>query len=109
MLRHAKKIYKELHPDRIIVHEAGKRLYVGFRFLAGWYTGFRRRYCISLRCSTKRAQRSLEELEPVLRNWLQYNRRILVIIEGKSIVGLPRDPSVPVVGRIKLSEICNID
>jgi hypothetical protein len=109
MLRHAKKIYEELHPDRIIVHEAGKRSYVGFRFSAGWYTGFRRRYCISLRCSTKRAQRSPEELEPVLRNWLQYNRRMLVIIEGKSIVGLPRDPSVPVVGRIKLSEICNMD
>ena len=34
---------------------------------------------------------------------------MLTIIEGKSIVGIPRSPDMPVVGRIKLSEICNID
>jgi len=34
---------------------------------------------------------------------------MLTIIEGKSIVGIPRGPDVPVVGRIKLSEICNMD
>ena len=34
---------------------------------------------------------------------------MLVIIEGKSIVGLPRGPGIPVVSRIKLSEICNMD
>jgi hypothetical protein len=34
---------------------------------------------------------------------------MLTIIEGKSIIGIPRGPEVPVVGRIKLSEICNID
>jgi hypothetical protein len=109
MLRHAKKLYEELYPQRVIVHETGKRSYLGFRFSTGWYNGFRRRYSISLRCSTKRAQKSPEQLEPVLRNWIQYNRRMLTIIEGKSIVGIPRGPDVPVVGRIKLSEICNMD
>ena len=34
---------------------------------------------------------------------------MLTIIEGKSIIGIPRGPEVPVVGRIKLSEICNMD
>jgi hypothetical protein len=34
---------------------------------------------------------------------------MLTIIEGKSIVGIPRGPDVLVVGRIKLSKICNID
>ena len=109
MIRHAKKIYEELHPARVIVHETGKRSYLGFRFSSGWYTGFRRRYSISLRCSTKRAQKSPEQLIPILQNWLQYNRRMLTIIEGKTLTGIPRGPKVPVVGRIKLSEICNMD
>jgi hypothetical protein len=93
----------------VIVSETGKRSYLGFRFSTGWYAGFRRRYGISLRCGTKRAQKSPEQLAPVLQSWLQYNRRMLTIIEGKSITGISRGPKVPVVGRIKLSEICNMD
>jgi hypothetical protein len=34
---------------------------------------------------------------------------MLTIIEGKSIIGIPRGPDVLVVGRIKLSEIYNMD
>jgi hypothetical protein len=34
---------------------------------------------------------------------------MFVIIKGKSIIGIPRGLEVLVVGRIKLSEICNID
>ena len=109
MIRHAKKIYEELHPTRVIVSDTRRRSYLGFRFSSGWYTGFRRRYGISLRCGTKRAQKSPEQLTPVLQSWLQYNRRMLTIIEGKSVTGIPRGPEVPVVGRIKLSEICNMD
>jgi hypothetical protein len=70
MIRHAKQIYGELYPARVVTHESGKKTYLNFMFLAGWYNGFRRRYSISLRCGTKRAQKSLEELEPVLRNWI---------------------------------------
>jgi hypothetical protein len=40
MLRYAKRIYEELHPNCIVVYETGKRLYFGFWFLAGWYNGF---------------------------------------------------------------------
>jgi Tc5 transposase DNA-binding domain len=98
MLRHAKKIYEELQRDRIIVYKTGKRSSFVFRFSAGWYNSFRRRYCISLRCSTKRAQKSLEQLESVLQNWIQYNRRMLAIIKSKSIIGIPRGLDVPVVG-----------
>jgi hypothetical protein len=34
---------------------------------------------------------------------------MLAIREGSLIIGIPRGPDVPVVGRIKLSEICNMD
>jgi hypothetical protein len=109
MIRHAKILYEELYPKRVVRHESGKKTYLNFRFSSGWYTGFRRRYCISLRHGTKRAQKSPEQLEPTLRNWIQYNRRMMAVIEGTSIVGIPRGPEVPVVGRIKLSEIYNMD
>jgi hypothetical protein len=104
MIRHARMIYAQLHPNRVIIHEHGKKTYLSFRFLTGWYNGFRKRYAISLR-----AQKSPKELEPIIRNWIQFNRRIMVTIEGTSIVGIPRGPDVPVVGRIKLSKICNMD
>jgi hypothetical protein len=102
-------IYEELYPERVITHDFGKKTYLGFRFSSGWYTGFRKRYAISLRVGTKRAQKSPEELEPTIRNWIQFNRRMMVVVEGKSIVGIPRGPDIPIVGRIKLSEICNMD
>jgi hypothetical protein len=66
MIRHAKQIYEELHLDRVVRYEGSKRSYLGFRFSNGWYRGFRQRYSISLRCSIKRAQKSPEQLEPVL-------------------------------------------
>ena len=109
MIRHAKNIYEQLYLDRVIRHEGGKRLYLGFRFSIDWYRGFRDRYSISLRYSIKRAQKSPDELEPILQNWIQYNRRMLIIREGSLIIGIPRGPDVFVIGRIKLSEICNID
>jgi hypothetical protein len=109
MLRYTKQIYEELYPHRMLIYENGKKSYLDFMFSNGWYNSFRRRYSISLRCSTKRAQKSPEQLKPVLRNWIQYNRRMLIIMEGKSLIGIPRGLDVSVAGRIKLSEICNMD
>jgi len=33
----------------------------------------------------------------------------MVIVEGKSIIGIPRGPNILVISRIKLSKICNMD
>jgi hypothetical protein len=74
ILRHARAIYSQLHPDRVIQRKGNKKTYLGFRFSNGWYRGFRKRYYISLRCGTKRAQKSPKELLPVIQNWLQFNR-----------------------------------
>jgi hypothetical protein len=64
---HTKNFYKQLHPDRVLRDRDGRRkIYLGFRFLNGWFKGFKRHFDISLRALTKRAQKSLEQLEPVL-------------------------------------------
>jgi hypothetical protein len=97
ILRHAKNIYARLHPKRVIQHKGCLKTYLGFRFSSGWYRGFVRRYNISLRSGTKRAQKSPEELFPVIQNWLQFNRRLMVIIEG-SVSGIPRGLEVPTIG-----------
>lgn len=74
ILRHAQDIYRKIHPNRVIQHENGKKTYLGFRFSPGQYRGFQKRYHISLRCGTKRAQKTLEELFPIIQSWLQFNR-----------------------------------
>jgi Tc5 transposase-like DNA-binding protein len=108
ILRHARDIYGKIHPERVIQHPEGKKTYLGFRFSPGWYRGFRQRYNISLRYGTKRAQKTPNELLPVVQSWLQYNCRMTVIMEG-SDCGKQRNSSIPVVGRFKLSEIANMD
>ena len=41
MIRHAKNIYEQLHPDRVLQDEGGrKKIYLGFRFSSGWYNRF---------------------------------------------------------------------
>src|SRR5271155_854134 len=108
VLRHARDIYGKIHPDRVIQHTNGRNNYLGFRFSEGWFNGFKKRYHISFRSGTKRAQKTPEELLSVIQSWLQFNRRMTVILED-SDCGIPRDPSVPLVGRYKLSEIANMD
>jgi len=67
VIRHAKNFYEQLHPDRVLRDRDGRRkIYLGFRFSNSWFKGFKRRFDISLRASIKRAQKSLEQLEPVL-------------------------------------------
>jgi hypothetical protein len=34
---------------------------------------------------------------------------MLIICKGSLIISIPRGPNVPIIGRIKLSEICNMD
>jgi hypothetical protein len=109
ILRHARAIYARLYPHRVVTPEnTHKKVFLGFKFSTGWYNGFRKRKNISLRCGTKRAQKSPEELFPVIQNWLQFNRRLMVI-RFDSICGIPRGPTVITVGRFKLSEIGNMD
>jgi hypothetical protein len=40
---------------------------------------------------------------------MQFNRRILVIYKGTSIISIPRGLDIPIISRIKLSEIYNIN
>jgi hypothetical protein len=46
MLRHARQIYQELYPHRVIDHGNGKKIYLQFQFSSGWYNNFRKRYGI---------------------------------------------------------------
>ena len=55
IIRHAWNIYGEIHPERVIIQDTMKKTYLGFKFSSGWYTGFKKRFNISLRCGTKRA------------------------------------------------------
>jgi hypothetical protein len=91
ILRYARAIYGRLHPKQVSQREGHKKTYFGFRFSSGQYNGFRGRYNISLHCGTKRAQKSLEGLLLVIQNWLQFNRRLMVVQED-SICGIPRGP-----------------
>jgi hypothetical protein len=69
VIRHAKNIYEQLYPNRVLRDRDGrKKRYLGFRFLSGWFKGFKRRFDISLRALIKRAQKSPEQLEPILQN-----------------------------------------
>jgi hypothetical protein len=110
IIRHARAIYARLYPHRVVVLKGAlnKKAYLGFRFSTGWYNSFKRQKNISLSCSTKRAQKSLEQLFPVIQNWLQFNRRLMVVWED-SMCSIPQGLSVVVVGRFKLLEIENID
>jgi hypothetical protein len=105
---HAREVYRELYPRSCIRADNGKWIYTGFKFSNRWFTGFLSRYRISLRCKTKRAQKSPEQLHSAIQNWLQFNRRNTVI-RPDSDCGIPRGPDVKTVGRFKLSEISNMD
>lgn len=108
LIRNARQIYSELHPERVIRREGGMNLYLGFRWSPGWLTGFKHRHGVSFRAGTKRAQKAPEELRSTIVSWLQFNRRN-TIVTSDSDCGKPRPATVPVVGRYKLSEIANMD
>jgi hypothetical protein len=71
LTRHAKAIYRELYPHRAIQDsETGRWQHLGFKFSNAWFQGFCRRFHISLRNRTKRAQKSPQDLAPVIQKWL---------------------------------------
>lgn len=131
MKRHAMDIYAKLHPQRVIRDEEGKKTYLDFRFSTAWFKGFRRRYGITLRAGTKKAQKAPEELREAIVEWMRYNRRMTIEIvevdEGDrvaesseverfdiEVLEAPADLQPPVlappkVGRFYLSEISNMD
>ena len=108
LLRHAKAIFRTMYPHRVLRTDKGAYKYLDFRFSDGWFAAFKRRFNISLRAGTKRAQKSPDELAPTIVNFLQFNRRNTAVLEG-SDCGIDRGPDVKVVGRFKLSNICNMD
>ena len=55
-IRYAKKIYGELHPDRVIETSQQLTQYTEFAFSQGRFNGFKRRHCISVRAATKVSQ-----------------------------------------------------
>ncbi|KAA6411263.1 MAG: hypothetical protein FRX48_04543 [Lasallia pustulata] len=55
-MRTARRIYKELYPGRVTRNGNSQWIYAGFKFSNGWFQGFRRRYGVSVRAPTKRAQ-----------------------------------------------------
>ncbi len=108
-IKHAKAIYRIQYPRRISQDEVtGKFEYEHFSFSNTWFSGFRGRYRIALRCKTKQAQKPPEDFREKIEQWLKFNRRNIVIKNG-SDCGIPRDPSIPLVSRFKLSEIANMD
>ena len=104
---HARTIYRQLFPQSCIRADSGRWQYLGFKFSNRWFTGFLARHRISLRCRTKRAQKSPEELRSTIQSWLQFNRRNTIKLPGSDC---GQDiPGVKTIGRFKLSEIANVD
>jgi hypothetical protein len=108
-MKNGRKIYREMYPRRCAQDEdTGRWSYAYFRFSNGWFQKFRKRYHIAIRSKTKQAQKPPEDFREKILAWLRFNRR-QTVINPSSDCGVPRDISVPVVGRFKLSEIANMD
>ena len=106
---HAKAIYRLLHPLRISQDEVTSRFeYNLFSFSKSWFSGFKQRYQVAMRCKTKQAQNPPVNFREKIEAWLQFNRRN-TIINPSSDCGISRSPPIPLVGRFKLLEIGNMD
>ena len=108
-LMHAKALYRIIHPSRITQDTVtGRFTYARFRFSSCWFNGFKKRFDIRVRRKTKQAQKPPEFFRERIVAWLQFNRRMTIILPG-SDCGIPRSIDIPCVGRFKLSEIANMD
>jgi len=94
--RTARRLFNEQYP-----HVLGSL----FCFSVGWFTGFLRRFYISLRFTTNKAQKLPQDYVALIQAWLQFNRRHsqprpYMYMETV----LTRE-----VGRYMLKNICNLD
>lgn len=56
LMLHAKNIYEELHPHRVIKQPGQSTEYSGFKFSVGWLSGFKRRHRVVIRSPTINSQ-----------------------------------------------------
>ena len=89
-----------------------KRVYLnasqGFPFSNGWFQNFLQRYRISLRFTTRKAQRVPEEYRLLILNWIRFNRRNSQPATGPNpFLDLILSPNP--YGKFLLSNICNLD
>ena len=72
--RHARLEYERLWPESVTIVEK-RKVFTGIGFLNGWFSGFLKRKCLSLRQGTKRAQAVPGDYKDKITSWLQFNRR----------------------------------
>lgn len=114
-MRRAQEIYRRLYSERCKQSEEGVWGYEGFKWSGGWFNGFRERYHLGNRASTKQAQQAPDEMRPVLRKWPQFNRRQPYIRHKPHmslVYGDARSTDLfgpDCVERFKLFEIANMD
>ncbi|RPA89608.1 hypothetical protein L873DRAFT_1849216 [Choiromyces venosus 120613-1] len=92
--RLATRLYRELYPDTLHL----------FRFSAGWFNRFLKRYHIVIRFTTNQASKIPEEFQNHILSWLRFNRRNSLPRNSLEKAHLITD-----VGRFRLSQICNMD
>lgn len=95
---YADEIFRELYPNASTISSV-------FRFSNGWFEAFLRRYRVSLRCITKKAQKIPKDYYQLVVNWLQFNRRNSQPRPGNWMETV----LCRAVGRYHLSNICNLD
>lgn len=83
-LRTAKKYFFELYPNEVVVNpEDGSKTY-GSKFSSGWFHRFKERWRISWRAKTRIASKTPAEAEPLILNWLRFNRRVSQVRDRES-------------------------
>lgn len=87
-------LYTEFYPDTTHL----------FRFSAGWFNRFLKRYGIAIQFTTNKASKIPEEFQIHILSWLRFNRRNSLPRNSLEKAHLISD-----VGRFRLGQICNMD
>ena len=88
------RLHGELYPDTLHL----------FRFLAGWFNRFLKRYSITTRFTTNQASQIPTEFQKHILCWLRFNRR-----NSLPCNSLEKTHLITALGMFRLSQICNID